>query len=252
MITLIVHADDFGLSANVNECIDTCFITGALSETSLMVNMPCASNAVEMARKAGYDNRVGLHLNLTEGTPLTDDILREESFCGKDGRFNKVFHLSRRKRLWLSGRERNALRKEIVAQIERFCDYNGLMMRIDSHHHVHTDWPVYSILRELAPSYGFSSMRISANVGAYSIGKNIYKFLLNRSIKRNFKTTNWFGGYSLVARKMRGEADGVCEVMVHPLYSESREILDTSIPYADVIEKLKTDKNAEIMAWHKD
>ena len=73
---LIIHADDFGINESVSRCIAECIDRGWVSETSLMVNMPYADDAVELARQRGFDERVGLHLNLSEGRPLTREILR--------------------------------------------------------------------------------------------------------------------------------------------------------------------------------
>ena len=52
-----------------------------------MVNMPYADEAVARAKNAGYGDKVGLHLNLTEGEPLTDSIKKYKSICDEFGSF---------------------------------------------------------------------------------------------------------------------------------------------------------------------
>lgn len=248
MLKIIIHADDFGMSDDVNECIERCFLAGELSETSLMVNMAAMEDAVEMARRSGYAKCVGLHLNLTQGEPLTDEIRDCKLFCDEAGQFNKKFHLVAYKRLMFDGKEKSAVEKEIKAQLERFCDYDGLMMKLDSHHHVHTDWPVFDILRRIAPRYGFESMRLSANVASYRLAKRLYKRILNRKIRKVFRTTEWFCGIKDVMRYGRQLDDGVVELMVHPLYSEDKEILDMDVPYSETIGFVRRMGNTEIVA----
>lgn len=74
MFEFLINADDFGLSEEVNEAIIYGFQQGFLDRTSLMVNMPFCADAVRKARQYGFDDKVGLHLNLVQGTPLTEPI----------------------------------------------------------------------------------------------------------------------------------------------------------------------------------
>ena len=176
---LIIHADDFGISESVSKCIAECFAKGWVTETSLMVNMPYADDAVELARKNGFADRVGLHLNLSQGMPMTAEIRRFPRLCNPDGSFNKRFHHSIVSRFILSRAESIAIKKEIEAQFEKFCSYGDLMMKLDSHHHVHTDWSVYRILEPIALAHGFKAMRISATLHRVGMVKELYKQFLN-------------------------------------------------------------------------
>ena len=75
---IIINADDFGLSKDVNEAIDICIKKDYIQRTTLMVNMPQTLEAVKLAKDGGYLNKVGLHINLIEGIPLTPDIKKTE------------------------------------------------------------------------------------------------------------------------------------------------------------------------------
>ena len=68
---LLVNADDFGKSAEINRAVAEAFERGYITHTTLMANMPAAEEAVDLARQKGFAERVGLHLNLTEGLPLS-------------------------------------------------------------------------------------------------------------------------------------------------------------------------------------
>lgn len=94
MVRLVINADDLGFNEGRTRAILEFMKRALVSNTTLMVNMPFAADAVRLAAEQGVADRVGLHFNLTEGMPLTDPIRRIPRFCDEDGRFNKSFHLS--------------------------------------------------------------------------------------------------------------------------------------------------------------
>ena len=232
---LIIHADDFGINESVSRCIAECIDRGWVSETSLMVNMPYADDAVELARQRGFDERVGLHLNLSEGRPLTREILRFPRLCTADGVFNKAFHMRQLTRFILSKPERNAIKDEIKAQLEKFMSYGGLMRRLDSHHHVHTDWVVYRELFPLAKEFGFGGMRLSATLHKVGLVLALYKKIFNWQLRRNFLTRDEFDGFFKRCIHESKVGKNV-EVMVHPMYSEEGIILDSNKPYSEMMD----------------
>lgn len=73
----IVNADDFGAGAGINRGVVEAHRMGVVSSASLMVNMPGAREAVELARDLPRLS-VGLHVNLTNetGPPVVarDDV----------------------------------------------------------------------------------------------------------------------------------------------------------------------------------
>ena len=241
-IEFIVHADDFGYSESVNHCIDKCFAENWLSETSLMVNMSACDEAVEIAHRHGYSHRVGLHLNLTEGTPLTEPIRECPRFCSRNGLFNKVFHVSTRGRFFLTQKERIAVQIEILAQLKKFCAYGGLMMKVDSHHHAHTDWSIYTILKPIALELGFTDMRISADMHKVRLDKEFYKRLYNRNVRNHFNTTDHFDG---IVPELITNASGKTEVMVHPLLWDGR-LCDSRKDFVENIRRIISVPNSVI------
>lgn len=236
---VIVHGDDFGKDESVTRAICMVMVRGWCDETSLMVNMPYADEAVRIARQNGFSERVGLHLNLTEGVPLTEKILSCRRFCSANGLFNKKFHSGTLGRFFLSRDEAVAVKEEIEAQLSRFVSYEGLMMKIDSHHHVHTDWAIYRILKPLALKYGFRSMRISADCHRVGLLQQLYKIFYNRDVRRHFETTDHFDG----AMTICGETeDCISEAMVHPMFVDG-VLCDTSTPYERIAQSLNRKNN---------
>src|ERR1700734_1066609 len=85
---VIINADDFGMSSAVNSAILSGVEQGLVTSTSIMANMPGFEEAVRLEREHDLlRGRVGVHLNLTEGRPLTAPILACSIFCGADGSF---------------------------------------------------------------------------------------------------------------------------------------------------------------------
>jgi len=247
MIRAIVNGDDFGISENVNEAVRECFEKRLITNTTLMVNMPYASDAVDIADECGFSEAVGLHLNLTSGYPLTKRIRKEPRFCKKDGSFNAYFQQHTMSRLSINRRESRAVAEEIEAQIRKYISYGLPERHLDSHHHVHTDRSVMRLLMPLLKKYGFRSVRLSRNLYLkMNFLKRIYKNSFNGDLRKNrFITTDYFGSFrDLSAMDGRIPDDSLIEIMVHPMYDEAGVLCDTKTPFSQVKELLDS-VNAE-------
>ena len=116
-LAIVVNADDLGLSSEVNRAIAQALAGGWISSASLLTNFPAFAEAVEIARTPEWRGRVGIHLNLSEGPPLTDGIRR----CPRivvDG----ALAMHPTARLRLDAVETAAVREELEAQIRRGID----------------------------------------------------------------------------------------------------------------------------------
>ena len=241
---VVVNADDFGKDENVNAAIRLCFERGYISSTTLMVNMPSALEAAEIAKREGFADRVGLHFNLTQGLPVSQNIRGQKRFCDGGGRFNAAFHLSTLSRLFLSGAESRAVREEAAAQLDRYLALGFRGMHLDSHHHVHTDMAVWRMLEPEAIKRGFVSVRLSRNIfeeGGCSLFNKVYKGIYNGNLsKKGFWTSRYFGSF----RDFQAACDSledreVAEIMVHPILSEDGQLLDTDEPMEKAVEFLR-------------
>lgn len=132
--TLIVNADDFGLSAGVNAGILESHERGIVTSTSLMVRHPAAAEAAGAA-EAHPSLAFGLHLDLGQWEYA-------------DGE-------------WIAGYERCSLedRAEVEAECEAQLEaFRALLGRdpthIDSHQHVHSREPVAAVARAMASRLG--------------------------------------------------------------------------------------------------
>ena len=234
---VIINADDLGYSREVNKGIEECFNKGVINRATIMVNMPFAGEAAEMAKKASVFDKIGLHINLTEGEPLTEEA-KNSALCAPDGRFNGTFHRSFKNRIYLDKKTREAIYKETEAQIRKYIEMGFTLFHADSHNYTHSYLSVYIPVRKLLKKYGFKSVRISRNIpkGSFSLFFLIYKGIFNILIKnlrvngKKIKTTKYFGSVQdYEASENKKELNKSIEFMTHPLYSDGG-VIDNTLP----------------------
>jgi chitin disaccharide deacetylase len=143
--SLIVNADDFGLSPGVDEGVIAAHERGIVSSASLMVRWPAAVEAALSARDHP-ELGLGLHIDLSE---------REY----RDG-------------AWLCGyqvvdlKDQSAVADEVARQLDAFRRLVGRNpTHLDSHQHVHRKEPVKSILIERARALAVPLRHFSSSVG---------------------------------------------------------------------------------------
>ncbi len=131
---LVVTADDFGLSPEVNEGVELAHTGGIVTSASLMVRRSSARDAVDRARRLP-DLSLGLHVELAsysvvDGEWTTDEVVADP-------------------------RDRAAVETELAEQLRRF---EGLVGRgpshLDSHHHLHREEPTASVVAAMAERLG--------------------------------------------------------------------------------------------------
>lgn len=216
----IINADDFGKSKSVNDAIVQCFAEKLITNATIMVNMPCSDEAVNLAKENGFFEKIGLHLNITEGKPLT-----EVNDCGRiitDSYFNGWLKDDMTKGFLLTKKERLVIENEINLQMEKFLEYGFMFRHLDSHHHVHTYPIVLECIKNSKYINSFDSIRISRNISVKGI-KGIYKKFINRKIRKLCTcATDYFGNFDdyLIHEKELNGMEGIAELMSHPYISE--------------------------------
>lgn len=218
-MSIVVNADDFGKSHEVNMGIVEAFKQGIITRTTIMVNMPFVDEAVQLAISNNFFDKVGLHLNLTEGESLTKDIRNVPWICN-GSQFNNEIRNYLRSHILMKAKDRQFIMTEIEAQMKLYEAYGFPMFHIDSHHHVHNEYFIFSSIRKLAKTYPFKSIRIARNLMSTDRGfqkvKWAYKFFLNWLMKRNFVTTDYLGSYEDYC-KYGKDGNSNLEIMVHPI-----------------------------------
>jgi hopanoid biosynthesis associated protein HpnK len=154
--SLIVTADDFGMTVPVNEAIEASHKNGILSATSLMTGGEAFADAVDRARGLPALG-VGLHIHLVDSRPVLPPE-KIPDLVGPDGSFSNNPELFGFK-LFFSPEMRRQAEAEITAQFERF-ETTGLMMdHVNGHHHFHMHPVVTDAIAKLAPRFGSPPVR---------------------------------------------------------------------------------------------
>jgi len=156
MKRLVVTADDFGLSLEVNEAIEQAHAQGILTAASLMVGSPAAADAVERARRLP-SLRVGLHLVLIEAEPvLTPD--RVPGLLAEDGKFRSdmAFYGPA---LFFSPAMRRQLAAEIEAQFEAFRATGLALDHVNAHKHFHMHPAIAREILRMGRRFGVPAVR---------------------------------------------------------------------------------------------
>jgi predicted glycoside hydrolase/deacetylase ChbG (UPF0249 family) len=223
---LIINADDFGATSTKNAAISKCFVLGIINSTSIMANMECFQDAINISKENGFQDRIGLHVNLTEGRPLTD--LSGTKLVNDEGLFIK--ENADKKFIYLSQNEKRRVITEIDAQLNTLYMNNIKPTHINSHHHVHT-------LPWLAPSFLAVAKKFSIKIRiAQTWNKNdnilvpLYRRILNRMYKRNqLNFTNRFETFESYNELLsnNNKNQGMIEIMVHPDLDANNEICDS-------------------------
>ena len=225
----IITADDLGYTNAINQGIIAALVDGTVSHASLMVNMPFTEEACELVRRAQVGSRIGVHLNLAEGTPLTDAMRACARFC-RDGRF--IEPLSR-SRFWpLSAAERRTLAGEVRAQITAVRASGFAASHLDSHRYVHTTPNLARVIVGVARDMRIACVRPYQNCGPTASGIRLLgKAVFNRWLASiGLKHAEYFG--SIDDLKWLAAHGGLpitsAEVMTHPLRGPDGVVMDGS------------------------
>jgi chitin disaccharide deacetylase len=226
-------ADDFGLTAGVNEAVEQAHRAGVLMSTSLMVAAPAADDAVRRAR-ALPSLRVGLHLVVIEGpsvlppAEIPDLVDAAGQFPSEQLRLG--FHY------FLSPRARRQLAAEIRAQFAAFAATGLRLDHADAHKHMHLHPVVGQLMIEIGREFGLHAIRVPAEppsvlaacgtrVGFGHRVLHQWTRLLRYQARRAGLTTNdhcfglcWSGHMTAdrVRCLMKHLPDGISEVYFHP------------------------------------
>ena len=219
MIRCIINADDFGLNEHCSKAIAQAFRDGLITDTTMMATGEYFDEAVELAKEQGFIDKIGIHLNLTEGEPLTEDIKTCPRFV-TDGRFNKQYNRAKP----LDKAEKAAIYKELTAQVEKIQNAGIKITHADSHHHIHTGIFIAPIAAKVCKEHGITKMRLHRNLGQINVIKRFVKKKYNRWLcKQGFITTDFF---AYIIDIENADIPDNTEIMVHPDFDKNGVLID--------------------------
>ena len=211
---LIVNADDFGFTPDVNEGIVAAHRQGILTATTLMANGPAFDHAVRLAHE-NPSLDVGCHLVLVggEGYPATIPEL--------------VRALAQRK---------IQVYEELSGQVRRILSAGIQPTHLDTHKHTHLLPPVLNAVAQISSEFGIPWVRrpfdfpMSANGIPWrnrlvSRGMDVLRPRFRQVLTRHgCRTTDHFAGFQMtgsygaqeLATLIRKLPEGTTEFMCHP------------------------------------
>jgi hopanoid biosynthesis associated protein HpnK len=260
---IIINADDFGLCEGVNQAVAQAYSDGILTSATIMTNMPAADEAVKIAKEMPTLG-VGVHLNLTEGPPMSEEGCVER-LIDADGQFAcSPFTLSL---VSLAGHKiRESIRAELAAQIQWAIDHGLKPTHLDSHEHIHAFPALFSIVYQLAGRFGIRAVRwsfepeelsrtpwpLTSEDGRIRAQKVRILAKINRVQNRDFLKNNALFGIAHTGKidvnffkaiALYNSA-ATAEVMTHPGFTDSPDPDDTRLRHQrkDELEALCSDK----------
>jgi predicted glycoside hydrolase/deacetylase ChbG (UPF0249 family) len=151
---LIVNADDYGYFLCVSKGILKAAAQGVVTATGVFANMGHFQEQAAWLRDCDALD-AGVHLNLTDGIPLTSDL--QKHLVRWSGRFPRKFAMA--KAIIAGAIKVDAVKTEWRAQIER-CLEHGLKLRfLNSHEHMHMLPSLFAVAKALASDYDIGHVR---------------------------------------------------------------------------------------------
>ncbi|MBV5282638.1 MAG: ChbG/HpnK family deacetylase [Paludibacter sp.] len=225
MSNLIINADDFGISKAVNYAIMAAMDSTICTDTTFLANFEESENAANLAISINRTDRVGIHLNLTEGLPLSLKIRNEPRFCNQEGYFHnrKLKHI-----VQLSKSERIAVQEELTSQIRLSRKFGMQISHADSHNHIHEEPGLGLLIMDILKNENIPYLRLTNNIGKTSFVNKMYRSTYNLILGfKGLTVTEYFGSISDLNNYKKVIADdSVVELMIHPGNIVDNQILD--------------------------
>jgi len=215
---LIVSADDFGLSAEINEGIIDSFKNGCVTSASMITTEDNFHDAIEKIR-ANPLLDIGIHLNIFRGKAK-----------------NSLLSLFL-KRLFDKQRLRKKIYVEFENQIKKAIDQKIIISHLDTEKHLHIFPFILEIVLDLAQKYNIKSVRfpfekmVFKKISPRQLLKIFFSYLFYKKCYSLFDQSgiihpDFFYGVSLsnrfsvdnLKRFVDNLKPGISELSCHPSY----------------------------------
>lgn len=212
---IYITADDFGMNESCSLAIAAAFREGIVNFTSMAANGEYFDEALDIALREGFSDKIGIHLNLTEGAPLSVGSEALTDFV-TGGRFNKSYSWDTA----LTEEEQELVYSELEAQLKRLTSSGIKPTHADSHHYIHNAPFIAPVAERLCREYGIRRLRLMPDRGTPNSEAPAYK---DRLRAEGFVTAERF----LRLRDVRGRdiPDGT-ELLVHPDLDRDGRLID--------------------------
>jgi predicted glycoside hydrolase/deacetylase ChbG (UPF0249 family) len=239
---LIITADDFGASAEVNGAIVRAYQEGILRHASLLVDAPAAKEAAALA-KENSGLGVGLHLDLCPGD------LPNPTLWGL--------------RYFFSPTWRRRLIPEIRRQVDKFLSYGLKPSHADGHINIHVHPVIFPALASLCRDYGIPRIRLPSGESVLCAAFEGRRFPKNWPHAFTFRALEFYlraqvplevsipdRCFGLLRSGLMSEAyllwllerlpDGTTEIYFHPSLDSTSALRDRPTPTHQTITEFET------------
>jgi hypothetical protein len=204
--SLIVNADDYGLTGGVSRGILDAHRRGIVTSTTLLVNRPVDRGLIDELKASGMG--VGLHLNLTLGPPVAP-AKRVASLVDGEGRFVRDAREAAQRA------HKDEARIELGMQIDEFRKIMGRFpTHLDSHHHVGRHEPILELVLDFARAIKVPVR--SQDGGVRAAARRVALKTPDHFVGESGPDAYWSS--ERVLAHLRELPGGVTEFMTHPGY----------------------------------
>jgi len=278
---VVFHADDFGMNPFVSQGIVSAFRDGLLTSTSLLANAPAAESALQSwptltsaylqrtmpssdtrqkLEKSASPFDLGVHLNLTQGRPLTGQSY-PGSLLDQNGNFPGIGTLFFRLRR-ATGEQLQAVDRELKAQIEWMCDRGIRPTHLNGHQYIEMIPQIATMIPGLLHRYAIPMVRVAWERGLSRnvllrgdirgwclavIKRHYARSFRRRMIREKVSFAHQFFGTAhagcidanlVVEFLKQSHASPLTEIGVHPATASSSEVSESD-PWFDPLAALR-------------
>lgn len=234
--TIIINADDFGLSDHTVEWTIKGFDCGALTSATIMAGMPATEKAMEFA-KGHPQFSFGVHFYLVDENPMCKP---EEIPSMVDPKTGKLWVTRQFILRNVAGLIKvDDLKREMRAQYLAIKNAGVPISHIDGHGHNHRLPQSIKALAELKDELGFTKVRRCQDLAVVGGRLGLLSRVINAPMQERlsgagFRSTDHFlmnaghtGDPLWFSKAINMLPDGVTEIGVHPGIDESWRQIDT-------------------------
>jgi len=145
---LIITADDYGASKNINDGIKIAADNNAITAISALSNFTESLSELKKISENHPDIGIGVHLNITTGKPILGDE-QVPSLVNPNGNFYTISELLPK----IKSISPDDLRKELRAQILALTKYNIKVDHLSDHYGLSLYSPFFEIVMELSKEF---------------------------------------------------------------------------------------------------
>lgn len=199
---IIVNADDFGISTNVNRAIVSAIKDGYVTSSTILAVGDRVDEAVQMAKDLPQIS-FGIHLALTDNFKSLSD---GKPFNEKSWRYSRLnlFQLKH-------------IINEFSLQIEKLQKSGIAITHIDTHHHIHRFPLVLLAVIYVGKKYKINKIRTQRLCHKRKLFNKIYRKIHNKLLQLfKFTTPNCYTDFLHLKEVDISNSNQTVEIMCHP------------------------------------